>query len=158
MSRLRKEKLHVTFAAGTGPDGPLTPRTYTLTHSDLTGDLFLTVGSEHNREQFAGLYNRLMRDEVVAEWRRQDGGLELHVHCHVSGDSPTLGSARFRLAIFERELPLVLEAFRVGDWRLFHAHPEADQAPVLVHFHARQSRYDRIDHWGVPADYDVSTS
>ena len=41
-----------------------------------------------------------------------------------------------RLAIFKRELPLVLEALRFGDRRLFEAHPELDQAPILVHFQA----------------------
>ena len=38
-------RLHVTFLPGTGRDGPLTPRRYTLTHSDRTGHLFLSVGT-----------------------------------------------------------------------------------------------------------------
>lgn len=152
MGRLRKGKLHITFATGTEPRGPIVPRAHTLTHSDLTGDLFLTVGPEHNREQISGLYVRLMRDEVLAEWRQTKEGAALHVHCHVSGGL-TLGSARMRLSIFRRELPLVLEALRYGDRRLFDAHPHLDQAPMLVHFHARQDRYDTVERWGVPSDY-----
>lgn len=157
MSRLREEKLHVTFAPGTVADGPILPRTYTLTHSDVTGDLFLTVGPEHNQKQYAGLYTRLMRDEVLAEWSGTGGDLTLHVHCHVSGRGLTFGSARLRLAIFRRELPLALEALRVGDARLFEAHPDADRAPILVHFHARQSRYDTVEEWGIPGDYNVES-
>jgi integrase len=42
--RLRPEKLHVSLAEGSIADGPVTPRSYTLTHSDTTGDLFLTIG------------------------------------------------------------------------------------------------------------------
>ena len=42
--RLRPEKLHVGPAEGSIADGPVTPRCYTLTHSDTTGDLFLTIG------------------------------------------------------------------------------------------------------------------
>lgn len=154
MSRVREEKLHVTFAPGTDPDGPIVPRTYTLTHSDLTGDLFLTIGPQYDRKQYAGFYSRLMRDEVLAEWSQDREGISLHVHCHVSGRRPTFGSARMRLTIFKRELPLVLEALRAGDRRFFDAHPEADAAPIILHFHARQPEYDRVERWGVPADYD----
>jgi hypothetical protein len=153
MSRLQREKLHVSLAPGTGAEGPVTPRAYTLTHSDLTGDLFLTIGSDYNRGQYADLYTRLMRDEVLAEWTSTRDTFILHVHCHVSGRLPTVGSARLRLAIFRRELPLVLEALRAGDHRLFETHRELDQAPILVHCHARQPNYHRAEQWGVPGDY-----
>ena len=153
MSRLTPEKLHVRLAPGTTPDGPLTPRCYTLTHSDATGDLYLTIGPEYDRRQIAGWQTRFMRDEVLAEWLVDEAEQPaLHVHCHVSGGL-VFGSAGMRDAIFRRELPLVLEAFRFGDRRLFHVHPELDQAPIWVHFHATRARYDRVDSWGVPADY-----
>ena len=154
MSRLNPEKLHVQFAPGTAPDGPVTPRCYTLTHSDATGDLFLTIGPDYDRQQTAGWQTRLMRDEVIAEWRDGAEGPALHLHCHVSGGL-VLGQAGMRDAIFRRELPLVLEAFRFGDRRLFEAHPELDQAPIWVHFHATQARYDQTEPWGVPADYRI---
>jgi len=64
-----------------------------------------------------------------------------------------LGPAGWRDAIFQRELPLVLEALRYGDGGLYEAHPELDQVPVQVHFHARQARFNRIEVWGVPAAY-----
>lgn len=152
MSRLRPDKLHVLFAAGVTPDGPITPRCYTLTHSDATGDLYLTIGPDYDRRQISGWYTRLMRDEVLAEWQNGEDGPALHVQCHVSGGL-VLGLAGRRYAIFRRELPLVLEAFRFGDRRLFEAEPELDRAPIWVHFHAAQPRYNRIEPWGVPADY-----
>lgn len=150
--RLRPEKLHVRFLPGTAPEGPVTPRCYTLTHSDATGDLFLTIGPQYDREQISGWYTRLMRDEVLAEWIDEKDGPVLHVHCHVSGGL-IFGPASWRDAIFRRELPLVLESFRFGDRRLFEMHPMLDGAALLVHFHATQSRYDRVESWGVPADY-----
>ena len=64
-----------------------------------------------------------------------------------------LGSAGWRYAIFRRELPLVLEAFRFGDRQLFETDPSLDGAPIWIHFHATQPRYDRTESWGVPADY-----
>jgi hypothetical protein len=152
MSRLRPEKLHVEFAPGAEPEGPLLSRCYTLTHSDATGDLFLTIGPEHDRRQIGGWYTRLMRDEVLAEWREDDEGPALHVHCHVSGGL-VVGPARWRFGIFRRELPLVLEAFRFGDRQLFETRPELDGAPVWVHFHATQARYNRREEWGVLRDW-----
>jgi hypothetical protein len=155
MARLKPDKLHVTFADQTTPQGPVVPRRYTLTHSDVTGDLFLTIGPEYDLKQISGWYTRLMRDEVLAEWLEGDRGPALRVHCHVSGGL-VLGPSRFRFEIFQRELPLVLEAIRYGDSTLFENHPHLDQAVILVHFHAREPHYDRVEDWGIPADYDVS--
>jgi hypothetical protein len=152
VSRLRPEKLHVQFRSGVAPTGPIMPRRYTLTHSDATGDLFLTVGSEYDRKQISGWYTRLMRDEVLAEWREDEEGPALHVHCHVSGGL-IVGTARWRYQIFRRELPLVLEAFRFGDRQLFEAHPALDEAPIRVHFAATRRRYRRVERWGTPADF-----
>jgi len=152
VKRLKPEKLHVQFAPGTEPADPVMPRCYTLTHSDTTGDLYLTIGPGHNREQISDWHTRLLRDEVVAEWQEGANGPALHVHCHVSGRL-SVGPAGWRNAIFRRELPLVLEAFRFGDRRLFEAHPGLDRATILVHFHATQSRYNRVESWGAPADY-----
>jgi len=152
MSCLKPEKLHIHFADGTTPEGPLTPRRYTLTHSDATGDLYLTIGPDYDRQQISGWHTRLLRDEVLAEWRQEEDGPTLHVHCHVSGGL-VLGSAGWRYAIFRRELPLVLEAFRFGDRQLFESEPGLDRAPISVHFHATQPRYNRTELWGVLADY-----
>jgi len=152
MGRLRPEKLHVRLGPSISAEGPITPRCYTLTHSDFTGDLFLTVDIVYDRESISGLYTRLMRDEVLAEWRTDEGHTELHVYCHVSNGF-TLGSPRMRLAIFRRELPLVLEAIRFGDRRFFASHPGLDEAPIIVHFHAKQPRHNRVEDWGTPADF-----
>jgi hypothetical protein len=152
MPRLNPDKLHVTFTEPTAPEGPVIPRRYTLTHSDRTGDLFLTIGADYNRRQVSGWYTRLMRDEVVAEWREDDNGAALYVHCHVSGGL-ALGPPRFRFDIFQQELPLVLEAIRHGDKRLFESRPELDRAPIWVHLHAVQDRYNVVERWGVPADW-----
>jgi hypothetical protein len=156
MRRLRPERLHVHFVAGVTPEGPPTPRRYTLTHSDLTGELYLSIGPDYDRRQIAGWYTRLMRDEVLAEWREEEDCPALHVHCHVSGGL-IVGSAAWRDAIFQRELPLVLEALRYGDRGLYETQPGLERAPIYVHFHATQARYNRTERWGVPADYAPGT-
>jgi hypothetical protein len=152
MKRLQPAKLHVQIASGTLIDGPVTPRRYTLTHSDATGDLYLTIGQAYDEAQTSGWYTRLMRDEVLAEWRDGPAGPALHVHCHVSG-GVVFGGAGLRDRIFRRELPLVLEALRYGDRGLFAAHPVLDEASIIVHFHAARARYDRVETWDTPAAY-----
>lgn len=154
MSHLNPQKLHVNFAEGITAESPVTPRVYTLTHSDSTGDLFLTIGPQSDNRQISGWYTRLMRDEVVAEWHSEDDP-ELHVHCHVSGGL-VLGSAGWRDSIFRRHMPMVLETFRYGDRALFEALPELNQAPIKVHFHSSRKRYNRMENWGKLGDYRIS--
>jgi hypothetical protein len=64
-----------------------------------------------------------------------------------------LGSAAWRDTIFRQELPLVLEALCYGDRRLLDSRTQLKHAPVWVHFHASQERYDVMEQWGTVADY-----
>jgi hypothetical protein len=152
MSELRPEKLHVEFKEGVEVNGPLSPRMYTLTHSDRTGDLFLTIGPEYNRSQISGLYTRLMRDEVLAEWFVEGNDAKLIVHCHVSGGL-VFGPAGWRYSIFKQHLPMVISAFRYGDRGLFAAHEGLSKSIVFVHFHAVQERFNIIEDWGPIENY-----
>jgi hypothetical protein len=123
-----------------------------MTHSDMTGELFLSIGSRYNTEQTSGLYTRLMRDEVLAELSDESNGLEFRVYCHVSGGF-VFGWTRLRYRIFKAELPLVLEAIRYGDRTLFDRTPELDHSPVFIHFQSTDSRFNRVERWGDMADY-----
>jgi hypothetical protein len=99
---------HPTTPSPTSPPLPLLPRTYTLTHSDVTASLTLAVSHTINRAQLQGWYNRLQRDEVVAEWKKVRGRMSLHVHCHISGGHFLLDLiAGLRYYIFRKELPVV---------------------------------------------------
>jgi hypothetical protein len=152
MTRLKSEKLHVKYLSGASSDTLGTPRYYTLTHSDSTGDLFLSIGPCYDKKQISGLYTRLMRDEVLAELKRDSDGLSLNVHCHVSGGF-VFGRAKWRYSIFCSELSLVLEAIRFGDKALFDHDPKLDQVPILVHFESTDKKYDKIEKWGLLGDY-----
>jgi hypothetical protein len=72
MSRLKPEKLEVIIKGDLTETDPIIPRRYTLTHSDATGKLTLTIGLEYDLKQISGWYTRLMRDEVLAEWIKRD--------------------------------------------------------------------------------------
>ncbi|KAF8700981.1 hypothetical protein HU200_033872 [Digitaria exilis] len=128
---------------------PVLPRTYTLTHSDVTASLTLAVSHTINRAQLQGWYNRLQRDEVVAEWKKVRGRMSLHVHCHISGGHFLLDLiAGLRYYIFRKELPVVLKAFVHGDGDLFSRHPELEEATVWVYFHSNLPRFNRVECWG----------
>jgi hypothetical protein len=152
MGRLNPNKLHVSHLSGTATANMTIPRRYTLTHSDRTGDLFLSIGSQYDTKKISKLYTRLMRDEVLAELVNNEGKLEFRVHCHVSGGF-IVGSAGWRYNIFRSELPLVLEAIRYGDRTLFEKNPELDHVSIYIHFHSGKKRYNIVEQWGTMADF-----
>lgn len=151
MSDLKLEKLHVRWMEPQGQNFQPFPRCYTLTHSDRTGDLFLTIGPDFDQAQISGWYTRLMRDEVLAEWVSDELGWELHIHLHLSGGI-VVGSAGWRDSIFRHHLRGVLQAFRHGD-PIFNQLPELDRSPVHVHFNAKHPELNRVESWGCIGDY-----
>lgn len=152
MKRLNPEKLHVIYLTGTHPESLRLPRRYTLTHSDRTGDLFLSIGSQYDTKQISKLYTKLMRDEVLAELTNEGDSLVFRMYCHVSGGF-VFGTAKWRYKIFKSELPLVLEAIRYGDKTLFKHNPQLDDIPVLIHFKSTDRRFNKVENWGTLADY-----
>eukprot|EP00963_Diacronema_lutheri_P006178 scaffold524_cov357-Pavlova_lutheri.AAC.19 len=151
------KKVTVTFSLDTRPSSEkcALPRCYTLTHNDLTGQLFLTVGSEYNKAQISPPYVKFLRDEVVATWK----GQELHVYCFISGEGHWwLAPASLREYIFRREMPLVMDTLRYADKNLVTEHPEYNTFPVFVHFcgsHGERGAsgiaHNRTEFWGAYA-------
>ncbi len=144
---LNPAKLHVTFQENIAARELSFPRRYTLTHSDTTGDLFLTIGRDYDHKQISGLYTRLMRDEVLAELVNEQGVISLHIYVHVSGGI-ILGTAGWRNDILHHHMPMVLEAFRYGDRDLYSGHPALDEARIEVHFSAKQAQFNKVESWG----------
>lgn len=157
MSDLQAKKLHVTFRQRTSPRPPSLslPRRYTLTHSDRTGDMFLTIGADYDRRQIAGLYTRLMRDEILAELADDGQGISMRIYCHVSGGL-AFGTAGWRNGILLHHMRTVIEALCYGDRDLIDQHPELQQAKVRVFFKSSQLKYNRVEDWGVVGTYRIA--
>jgi hypothetical protein len=151
LSDLKKEKLHVTFEDDSEEISTILPRKYTLTHSDSTGDLFLTIGSRYNYEQISKPYIRFMRDEVLAEWRKEEK-YELHIHVHISRGF-IFGWARLRDKIIRHHLPMVFQTIRYGDRALVEKYPELDQAPIIVHFHSKRKKFNVVEKMGEMGEF-----
>ncbi|CAL8460753.1 g284 [Coccomyxa elongata] len=144
-------KLTTTFLPGSTESGPLppAPRCYTLTHNDLTGQLRLSIGSTYNWAQVSGWYTRLIRDEVLAEWKfDSEGQASLHVHCHVSGEERWLAPPALRNYIFQREMPLVLDTLLHADQVLLRQ-PCLQKAAVVVHFTSHIRELHMSVQWGL---------
>lgn len=148
MTTLNPEKLHVEFKGTIDIQNLILPRRYTLTHSDSTGDLFLTISSNYDNEQISGFYTRFMRDEVLAEWLKKGYEFELHVYLHVSGGF-CFGWAGLRNQIFRHHLPLVLEAIKYGDKKLIEKMTELKESPIIVHFQSNRKKYCINENFGL---------
>jgi hypothetical protein len=153
MSRFDPDKLHTVFLVGTEIDRLIPPRRYTMTHSDRTGDVFLSIGKDYNHKQLSGFLAHFMRDEVLAEWMGDYGQPSLHVYVHVSGGL-AFGPAGWREKLIRNEMSFALKALRHGDRTLYEANPYLDRAPINVHFEKSRAR-DNIENWGVLGDYKI---
>jgi len=152
MSRLKPEKLSVEFRKGVTATEPIILRRYTLTHSDITANLFLTIGLIYAYDKV-----NAMRDEVLGEWMKAQDGYLFYVYLYVDGQyGPEVATTRNY--IFRRELPLALEAIRYGDKDFFTAHPELNDVPIIVYFSSTDSQYNKIENWGTFSNYDIISS
>jgi hypothetical protein len=96
-----------------------------------------------------------MRDEVLAEWKQVRDVFSIQVYCHVSGGL-VFGGTGWRRSIFRSEMPLVLEAIRYGDRKMFAKDEKLDHVQVLVHLQTSKSTEDQVEEWGVPCDYRIA--
>ena len=143
LSTFYPEKLTVEYMDGATTTEPFIPRRYTLTHSDLTGELFLNIEINYAW----GKINSL-RDEVLGEWKKYGSSLYFYVYLHVDQGQYNPSVLAKRTEIFRRELPLALTAIRYGDRYFFNTFPHLDQAPIIVNFMSAYPQFTRQENWG----------
>jgi hypothetical protein len=143
LSKFNSEKLFVEFQDGVTVTGPITPRLYTLTHSDITGELFLTIGAHYAWDKI-----NPTRDEVFAAWKLYGSSLYYGVYLTVDDGQFNLQESKKRKEIFRRELPLALTAIRYGDRFLFDQYPGLDNAPIIIHFMSTYPQLAKQEIWG----------
>lgn len=146
------EKLHVKYISDFNSKEPISQRRYTLTHSDFTGELFLSIGVKFDEKATSGFYTRIMRDEILAEWVKEGEHYSLHVYCHVSGGI-IIGTARWRNAILRREIPFVLKSICQGDKEFLKNYPKLENGSIFIHFQSSNKKYNKIEKWGVIKDF-----
>lgn len=147
MSKFIPEKLFVEYKDKVDIDTKNKDRKYTLTHSDETADLFLTIGKKYDYEK-----TNETRDEVLAEWKVVDGRDILSVYLQVSLDS-SLNKTIIRDKVFREELSLALNAIIYGDKDFIKENSELYKATVIINFKSDIPKYNKIEEWGIVIDY-----
>ena len=130
MSKFNSEKLTVEYRNGVSATEPIISRSHTLTHSDVTGQLFLTIGTQFAWDKV----NSDMRDEVLGVWSMEGNNVYYNVFVYIDNGEHDLSAAMRRNEVFRRELPLALTAIRYGDRFLFKCYPSLDYAFIYVTF------------------------
>jgi hypothetical protein len=154
MSVFIPSKLTVVFHAPATKFRPIEGRKYTLTHSDSTGQLFLSIGKEYTY----GNLNPQVRDEVVAEWVPKMGEYVLWGRVYVSGGEFDEKYAKVRFLIFQKEMELALKAIIYGDQTFYTCFPWLLDSPIYIQFDSIYPQYNKIIYMGTPRQYLVSAS
>ncbi|GFZ29541.1 hypothetical protein CSC2_00670 [Clostridium zeae] len=149
MSKFKPEKLSVEFRDGVTQNNPILTRHCTLTHSDTTAELFLTIGLS-----FAYDKTNEMKDEVLGKWISKESSLLFYVYLAVDNNTNPI-QASIRDYIFRKELPLALEAIRYGDRKLFEVYPKLDNCHIIVHFIAKCPNLNKVEDYGSFSKYNT---
>jgi magnesium dechelatase len=93
-------------------------------------------------------------DEVLAEFKSENGELSLNLHYHVCGGF-VFGWAKLRYKIFCRFISYNVQAIRFGDKAFFEKNPEFDNARVLIHFYSSNKKYEKTEEKGILSEYTL---
>lgn len=150
MSDFNPHKLMVKLIPPATSLEPLQGRKYTLTHSDITADLFLDIGYVYNTEAI----NWVMRDEVLAEWTKdQQNHFNLTGKVYVDGGEFGKNISDIRFSIFKKEMDTALKGIVYGDQSFYKIYPLLLDAPIYIYFESTYPQYRQIIYYGTPRQY-----
>lgn len=128
---------------------PFSERTYTLTHSDQTGDLFLTISKELAVDQ-----TNEMRDEVFGWWSLQPNTSVLFQGSVLVGTNAFPETQQdIRYQIFMREMGTALKGIFYGERWLVEMNPFLSEAPIWIQFNSNLPQYRGNVYFGKVSDY-----
>ncbi len=147
MRKLNPQKVFIQYRDIMKPYEPVRGRLYTITHSDITAELFVFVAPNYAEDQITE-----MRDEVRIAWGLYRKGIALIGSVIVDGNG-VIGNTYIRNKIFYQEMPTALQALRQADRFLFDKEPNLDNTPVFIHFISNNSIYNKTYDFGVIGMY-----
>ncbi|MFL0580966.1 staygreen family protein [Solibacillus silvestris] len=152
MNKFNPERLSVEYRDGVTATEPVISRHHTLTHSDDTGELFLTIGTQFAWDKV----NNDMRDEVIGEWKTNGHCIYYNAYVMVNKEGQDFNTAMRRYEVFRRELPLALTAIRYGDRFLFNVYPALDNGLIIVNFISTYSQLYKQEIFGTYSSFSNS--
>ncbi|WP_339175042.1 staygreen family protein [Solibacillus sp. FSL R5-0691] len=151
MSNFNPERLSVEYRDGVTATEPIISRHHTLTHSDDTGDLFLTIGTQFAWDKV----NPELRDEVLGEWKTNGHYWYYNAYVIVNTQNQDFDTAIRRYEVFRRELPLALTAIRYGDRLLFDRYPTLDNGLIIMNFMSTYPQLYKQEMYGTFSSYST---
>jgi len=153
MAVFNPQKLSVNLIPPATFSQPVEGRKYTLTHSDITAELFLDIGYVYNDKSI----NPKMRDEVLAEWRKDDHGhLKLVGNVYVDGGEFSQKVAGIRFKIFQQGMATALKGMVYGDRPFYVHYPFLLDAPIFIQFLSTYPQYRQVAYYGTPRQYWIA--
>lgn len=149
MRPFQPDKLAVTYLPPATPFSPIDSRKYTLTHSDDTGKMVLSIGYRYDQASI----NPRIRDEVMAEWIPRLGEYTLWGKVYVSGGEFDEKYSQVRYLVFQKELDLTLRAMINGDQDFYTYYPWLVDAPIYIQFDSDYPEFQKIIYYGTPRHY-----
>lgn len=148
MNKRNQGKLKVDFKSGISQDGPIIPRKYTVTHSDETGEILVTVAKHYDKSNISN-----KKDEVFARWFQNGSNYVLCLYLNVDGIERDKNKIEIRNKIFREELPIAITAIRQGDLELIKKHNNLDEADIFIKFNSRYEEFYKVENWGKLKNY-----
>lgn len=152
MNKFNPERLSVEYRDVVTATEPVISRHHTLTHSDDTGELFLTIGTQFAWDKV----NKNMRDEVIGEWKTNGYYICYNAYVMVNKEGQDFNTAMRRYEVFRRELPLALTAIRYGDHFIFDVYPALDIGLIIVNFISTYPQLNTQEIFGTFSSYSAS--
>lgn len=150
MSDFNPQKLKVTLIPPANSVQPIEGRRYTLTHSDITAELFLDIGYVYNYEAI----NRKMRDEVLVEWKKDEQGRFMLVGmAYVDGGEFGEIVSGIRFNVFKKEMDTALKGIVYGDISFYVNYPVLLDAPIFIYYESTYPQYHQTLYYGTPRQY-----
>lgn len=143
----RSRQIFVEYRDRVTKTSPLQNRTYTMTHSDETGDLFVTIGLLYATD----MTNEL-QDQVYLRFTPFEDKWILSGEVLIDSEEFE-GNNQVRYDIFKREMPLALQAIYTADKPFFDTYPELKETPVLIRFKSTDPKYDKLYDYGPISNY-----
>lgn len=147
--KFNPDKLETTFVEPITLYSPIKGRKYTLTHSDETGMLFLTIADEYNYSAI----NKDLRDEILGVWKTYDNSYKLFLYAYV-GDFDYFTSLN-RYNTFKYHMSSAIQAIIYGDRELFKKYPKLANTPIYVKFDSSIPIFDNYEFYGYIKDYII---
>jgi len=142
MKKINPQKVFTEYRDDVTKTSPIDGRKYTMTHSDTTADLFVTIGLSYAEDQI-----NATRDEVRLEWRINLRKPILYGTVLVDDENIT-GFPIVRNSIFIKEMPTALQAIRYADKALFQKYPQLDKVPIYIQFSSTKPKFNKLRYFG----------